>query len=73
MSDPEVHVEAPGRHHWIIDQRIIDTNIVINLSLHRYRLQHRVHVNQSSVIQGWTDLRERQGRERERHVRERDR
>ncbi len=60
-SNPEVHVEAPGRHHWISDQRIINPDIAINLRLHRDGFQHGVHMNQGSVIQSRADLEKETG------------
>lgn len=56
-SYPEVHVEAPRRHHGIADQRVVDPDVVIHFAPHRDRLQHGVHVNQSSVVQRRADLR----------------
>lgn len=58
-SDPEVHVEAPGRHYWVVDQSVINTDELIDLRPHGDRLQHRVHVDQRGVIQSGTDLRDR--------------
>ena len=55
-SDPEMHVKAPGWHHWIINQGIINPDKLIHLCPHRDGLQHGVNMNQSSMIQGRADL-----------------
>lgn len=55
-----MHVKAPWCHHWIINQSIINPNKPINFCPHRDRLQHRVYMNQSSMVQCRTNLTERQ-------------
>lgn len=64
-SDPEAHVKAPGRHHRVIEQRVIDADVAVHLRPHRDRLQHGVDVNQGGVIQGRTDLRDRRAGDRQ--------